>query len=150
MTKSHINSYNNNRREDVQSQSYHQLCTNYMITFTTFPKTVEKTYTIIPRYQVKHLTTALQLAGETNFRITTKVSADIKPYLPAWFTPRYAIVISNFESHFLLTHMYTIMNDEDVNAAIDEELEQNAQEYENTHSWVETEGEQIWRNRTTK
>lgn len=115
-----------------------------MISFKTFPKTTRKTYTIIPRYQAKHLTTALRLAGETNFRITSKVSDDIKPYLPAWFTPRYAIVISNFDSHFLLTHMHTIMNDEDVNTAIDEELEQNAQEHETTHAWVETEGERVW------
>lgn len=119
-----------------------------MISFKNFPKKNHITYTIIHRYQAKTLSMALKIAGETDYRITTRVTETMKPHIPDWFNLKYAILISRFDSQFLLNQMGDIMEDEDVSTAIDNQLAENAHEHEVTHKWVETEGVKPWGNRT--
>lgn len=121
-----------------------------MINFSRFPRTNNVTYTIIHRYQAKTLAMALQLAGETDFRITSQITDELKPHIPDWFNPRYSVLVSRFDSQFLLNQMEDIMDDEDVEAACDRQMMADEKEHEENHKWVETEGVQPWQNKTEK
>ena len=114
-----------------------------MIDFNKYPKTKEVTYTIIPRYYSGEFKIALEQNKVKDWKIRTcrahdkSMLEDIKEHLPEWFDARYSVLISHFDSQYVLNHIDEICYDEDVLKEIKESNRLTEDDYKAIKEWNE-------------